>query len=287
MTRLATDCDDLVRSIAARLAEAGVPTPDVDARLLVYHATEVAGPQPEEVLDALVERRCRREPLQLVLGRTWFRHLELVCMPGVFVPRPETEIVAGLAIAAARRVTRPRVVEPCCGGGAIGLSVAVEVPHAQVVAADVDPAAVAACRINLERLRAGAAGVPSLAAGANVEVRVSDLLAGIDPALRGEVDVLVANPPYLPAADRATWEPEVRDHDPAHALVGGQDGHEVVEALLRDAAAWLAPHGTVVVEIDERRGGDATAAAAAVGLEAVRVERDLTGADRVLVAVQP
>jgi release factor glutamine methyltransferase len=278
------------RTVAARLAAAGIETPDVDARWLVEHVTEVSGSCTgcgAALLDGLVARRAAREPLQVVLGRTWFRELELACAAGVFIPRPETEIVAGLAIDAALAAGpaaggAPLVVEPCTGTGAIALSVAVEVPRATVVATDVDGSAVGLARSNLDRVRRGEAGPPVVAS--DVTILQGDLLDPIDPALRGQVDVLVANPPYLPASDRGTWAPEVADHDPDRALVGGEDGHEVVDTLLEVAARWLRPGGTVVLEIDERRGADAVARAAAVGLVDARVCRDLAGADRAVVA---
>jgi release factor glutamine methyltransferase len=301
----------VVREVGVRLAAGGVPSPDADARWLVDHVVEVAGDPVgcgAALLDGLVARRLRREPLQQIIGRTWFRLLELQCAPGVFVPRPETEIVAGLAIAVATEAAteaavtaaagaRPaasaedgaelvRVVEACTGTGAIALSIAVEVPGVTVVAGDVDATAVDLARANLARIRDGQAG-PPLAPRTSVSVVVSDLLDGVDPSWRGHLDVLVANPPYLPAADRTTWEPEVADHDPDRALVGGTDGHEVVDALLELAATWLAPGGTVILEIDERRGPDAMAAAIAAGLVDVRIERDLTGADRAIVAQRP
>jgi release factor glutamine methyltransferase len=278
------------RTVAARLAAAGIETPDVDARWLVEHVVEVSGSCTgcgAALLDGLVARRAAREPLQIVLGRTWFRELELACAAGVFIPRPETEIVAGLAIDAARASGAsaggaPLVVEPCTGTGAIALSVAVEVPGATVVATDLDASAVGLARRNLDRVRGGQAGPPAVAS--SVTILQGDLLDPVDPALRGQVDVLVANPPYLPASDRGTWAPEVAGHDPDRALVGGDDGHEVVDALLELAARWLRPGGTVVLEIDERRGADAVTHAAAIGLVDARICRDLTGADRAVVA---
>lgn len=279
-----------------------MPSPEVDARWLVDHVIEVAGDPVgcgAALLDGLVARRSRREPLQQVIGRTWFRLLELQCAPGVFVPRPETEIVAGLAIDAARAATQGlgsssaddapsavRVVDACTGTGAIALSLAVEVPGADIVAGDVDPAAVALATANLARVRGGLAGA-AMARRTTVRVVHSELLGGVDPGWRGHLDVLVANPPYLPATDRDTWEPEVADHDPDRALVGGPDGHEVVDALLELAGTWLRPGGAVIVEIDERRGADALRAAAAAGLVDARIERDLTRADRAIVARQP
>jgi release factor glutamine methyltransferase len=277
------------RSVAARLAAAGIETPEVDARWLVDHVTELTGSCTgcgAALLDGLVARRVAREPVQVIIGRTWFRELELACEAGVFVPRPETEVVAGLAIDAARAAgPSPTVVEPCTGTGAIALSVAVEVPGARIVATDVDPAAVALARRNLEAVRSGTAGAALVAR--EVTVLEGDLLAPVAPELRGQVDVLVANPPYLPATDRGTWAPEVGDHDPDRALVGGPDGHEVVDALLAAARDWLRPGGTVVLEIDERRGDDAAAAADLAGLTDVRIEPDLTGRPRAVVARQP
>lgn len=274
-----------VARVAARLAAAGVPSPEVDARLLIEHVTELAGSCDGcggALLDGLVARRAAREPLQLVIGRTWFRELELRCAPGVFIPRPETEIVAGVAIDEARRHDAPLVAEPCTGTGAIALSIAVEVPGARVVATDLDPAAVDLARDNLARVLSGEAGPPLVAD--QVEVLQGNLLAPLAEHLRGRLDVLVSNPPYLPAVDRSSWQPEVADHDPDAALVGGDDGHEVVDRLLRDAADWLRPGGLVVVEIDERRGLDAMAAAAAAGLVDVGLVVDLTGADRAVTA---
>ena len=287
---------DVIARHAARLAAAGVATPEVDAGLLARHVTGRspaslrAEPADDEGLlarlDALVARRAERIPLQHVTGETFFRLLRLSCPPDVFIPRPETEVVAGFAIDAARTAgPRPVVVEVGTGTGAIALSIVAEVPGAQVVATDVDPAAVAAARANLAALERGDADVPGPAAGTSCTVRQGDLLAPVAD-LRGTVDVLVSNPPYLPAADRTTWAPEVADHDPDRALVGGDDGHEVVDALIASAPGWLRPGGTLVCEIDERRGGDARARATAAGLHA-RVAADLTGADRVLIARLP
>jgi release factor glutamine methyltransferase len=279
---------DAIVTVARRLAAAGVPSPEVDARWLVDHACSVAGSPSGcggALLDGLVARRIAREPLQLILGAAAFRTVELRMAPGVFIPRPETEIVAGVAIDAARAAgPSPVVVEPCTGTGAIACALLAEVPGVRVVASDVDDGAVKLARGNVTRVAAGEAGPPGPAAGAHAEVVVGSLLDPVPAELRGHLDVLVANPPYLPAADRGTWEPEVADHDPDRALVGGDDGHEVVDALLEAATTWLRPGGTVVLEIDERRGSDAVAVAEAIGLVDVRIVRDLTDADRAVVA---
>jgi release factor glutamine methyltransferase len=156
-----------------------------------------------------------------------------------------------------------------------------------VVATDRDPAAVALARVNLARTLAGDADPDGPAVGARGEVRTGHLLDPVDPAWVGEVDVLVANPPYLPASDRGHGEPEVAVHDPDAALVGGLDGHEVVDELLALATRWLRPGGTVVIEIDDRRGTDALAVAVASGLVDAALVRDLTGRDRAVRARRP
>lgn len=285
---------ELLDEVAGRLDAAGVPTPDVDARWIVDAMVDRFGPDlvgcDAGVLAALVERRAAREPLQLVLGHTTFRWVELVCRPGVFVPRPETEVVAGAAIdAAVAAGERPRVVEACTGTGAIACALVSEVPGVEVHASDASAEAVALASENLDGVLATDAPQPWrpgpwAAPGATGTVARGHLLDAAPGEWRGSVDVLVANPPYLPAADAPTWAPEVADHDPHTALVGGPDGHEVVDALLHAAPAWLRPGGTVVVEIDDRRGADALATAAEAGLVDARLVTDLTGRDRAVAA---
>lgn len=269
--------DDLERHVAT-LVTAGVPSPRVDVRLLAEHVAARGGSGGD--LAALVARRARREPLQLLVGEAWFRHVRVACEPGVFIPRPETEVVAGVAIDALRALRRPtRVLEPCTGTGAITCALVTEVPDATVVATELDATAADLAARNVAAALAGDAGHPA-APGATAEVRRGSLLAPVDRAWRGTVDALVANPPYLPASDVGTWQPEVGDHDPHAALVGGRDGHEVVAALLREATSWLRPGALVVVEIDDRRGAAAVAAATAAGLVDVELVSDLTGRDR-------
>lgn len=278
-----------------RLEDAGVPTPDVDARLLLDAMEERFGTLagcPAGVLDAMVERRAAREPLQVVLGRTTFRWVDLEVQRGVFVPRPETEVVAGLAIEACAGIEQPLVVEPCTGTGAITCALLTEVPGVRVLATEVSTDAVALAQRNVVRVLAGEASPERWRprGGADAEVlqgHLLDPLRPLGPGVVGNVDVLVSNPPYLPAADVDTMQPEVAEHDPHAALFGGDDGHEVVDELLAEAAVWLRPGGTAVLEIDDRRGADATAAARAVGLVDVRVAQDLTGRDRALVARRP
>lgn len=283
---------EVEHDLTERLDAAGVPTPDVDARLLLDAVEERFGSLagcPRGVLDGMVERRAARVPLQVVLGRTTFRWVDLEVTSGVFVPRPETEIVAGLAIDACGGIDAPLVAEPCTGTAAITCALLTEVPGVRVHATDVDEEAVALARHNVARVLAGEASPLGHAprGDATATVHAGELLAPLDVAdetLRGRLDVLVSNPPYLPVGDLAGMAPEVADHDPHVALFGGDDGHELVDRLLTLAAAWLRPGGTVVIEIDDRRGEDAATAAAGAGLTDVRVAPDLTGRDRALVA---
>lgn len=286
---------EIVTTQAGRLAVAGVPSPEHDARLLAEHVVGAPiGRAPDPTAESiarfrdLITRRAERIPLQHLTGETGFRHLLISCRPGVFVPRPETEIVAGIAIdAAMARGDEPVVVEPCTGTGAIALAVATEVAGAQVFASDVAPDAVDLAKLNAERVARGDAGVAGFAPGAAVSVAQASLLDSVPAELRGAVDVLVSNPPYLPASDRDGWPPEVADHDPAEALVGGPDGYEVVGRLLHLAADWLAPGGVVVLEIDERRGDEAVSRAEAAGLVDVHTRNDLTGVVRAVCARRP
>jgi release factor glutamine methyltransferase len=281
--------------VVVQLRAAGVSSPEVDARWLVEAATgEDPRRLPDATLDddagrvlaALVARRCAREPLQLVLGTAAFRDLELRCHRGVFVPRPETEVLAGIAldlvhesVGERRGGGRPVIVlEPCCGTGAIGLAIASGTADAVVTIADHSPAAVALAQENHVLLAASGLLLSP------VSVRRGSLMDAFDAVDRGRVDVLVANPPYLPLADLATMDPEVAAHDPHDALFGGPEGHEVVDALLAAAREWLAPGGAVVLEVDARRCDAALERAHEVGLVGVESRRDLTGADRFVLA---
>jgi release factor glutamine methyltransferase len=278
-----------VEGAATVLAEAGVPSPRHDAVALAAHALGLAHvelvlppPLPEGFAAAyagLVERRRRREPLQHIVGHTVFRFLTLRVEPGVFVPRPETETVAQLAIDEAAALAasggRPLVVDLCTGTGAIAASVATEVPASRVVAVDLSDAAVGLARAN-----AAAVAGPDLRV-VQGDVRDPALLAELD----GTVDVVVSNPPYIPP-DAVPLDPEVRDHDPDVALYGGgADGLDVPRAVVAAAARLLAPGGLLVMEHAEVQDATARAAAAATGAFVdVRTVPDLTGRPRTLVA---
>jgi release factor glutamine methyltransferase len=268
---------ELLQEAADRLRAAGVPSPAVDAELLLAHVTgrprallrlagDQVGPDRADAFAALVARRAAREPLQHCTGTAPFRHLALHVGPGVFVPRPETEGMVDLVLAhladasrsrpAGAHVTGPVLVDLCTGSAALALALATEVPGSRVHAVELSAEAVAWAGRNLEehaaRVRAAGSRVTLVAGDATTCAEVAGPLA----ALRGQVDVVVTNPPYVPD-DAVPREPEVRDHDPHLALFGGPDGLAVVGPLAGQAARMLRPGGLLLVEHADVQGEDA------------------------------
>ncbi len=236
--------------VVARLGAAGCVYAEDEAALLHVAAS---GP----ALERLVARRVAGEPLEQVLGWASFGGLRVGVVPGVFVPRRRTELLVreGVAVTAPGAV----VVDLCCGCGAVGLAVATTVAGVELHAADVDPVAVACAGANL-----GAVGGT---------VHVGDLDAPLPARLRGRVDVLAANAPYVPTAEIALMPPEARDHEPSVALDGGGDGLDVARRVIAAARGWLAPGGHVLVETSRRQAPSLAAAVTAAGL-APRVVTD-------------
>jgi release factor glutamine methyltransferase len=223
--------------------------------------------------EAMVARRAAGEPLQYVLGRWGFRTLDLFVDRRALIPRPETEVVAGLAIDALPEGPC-RAVDLGTGTGAIALSIAAERwPDVEVWATDASPDALAVARAN-------AAGLGRRAAA--VRLLEGDWFAALPDELEGSFDVVVANPPYVP--DGALVARQVRDHEPLVALFGGPDGLDHVRRVVADAPRWLRPGGTLVVEIGDDQGDAVRELAVAAGFAAVAIEPDLTGRDRALVA---
>jgi release factor glutamine methyltransferase len=264
--------------------------PDIEARWLVEEVSgldrsrwsEPVEPGAAARLQVLVERRVAGVPLQYLIGRWSFRRLDLVVDSRVLIPRPETEVVAGLAIEAARRGVGGAgctVADVGTGSGAIALAVADEVPHAEVWATDASPGALEVARVNLAALKPEAASRVHLAQGMWYEA--------LPGGLRGRLAVVVSNPPYVTEAEYAALAPEVRDHEPAGALVAGPTGRECLEHLVAGGLEWLEPGGALVLELAPDQAAPMRAAAEAAGYEAVTVHPDLTGRDRVLAARKP
>ena len=215
--------------------------------------------------------RCTGTPLQHLTGEQGFRHLVLTVRPGVFVPRPETEVLVEVALELLHGIETPCVVDLCTGLGAVALAIADERPGTRVTATDRSEAAVDLARENAARL------------GLAVDVRAGDLFEPVPGAFLGEVDLVVANPPYLSVEMADDLPPEVRA-DPPEALFGGL---EVTRRLITESVAWLRPGGALAVECDEGAGAAVAAAARDAGFEEVFVRRDLNGRDRVVGARRP
>jgi release factor glutamine methyltransferase len=216
-------------------------------------------------------RRCNGTPVQHLTGEVGFRRLSLTVRPGVFVPRPETEVLVEHAIALVAGREGPVVVDVGTGSGAVALAIADERPDAQVFATERSDEAVALARANARRL------------GLGVEVVTGDVLDGLPAGPRGNVDLVVSNPPYVTREEYETLPPEVRA-DPPGALIGGI---EVYVKLFAACSGWLRPGGAVAVEIGETQGVDVREEAERAGLVDVRIEPDFNGRDRVVTARMP
>lgn len=270
-----------LREAEERLAAAGVPSPAYDAAELLAHVLgttrgrlpligELTELHHAEYAD-LVARRATREPLQHLTGTAAFRHVELAVGPGVFVPRPETELLAGWAIEQAAPLATPVVVDLCTGSGAIAKAVADEVPHARVHAVELDEPAHRWAEHNLS--------------GTGVDLRLGDAFEAFGD-LDGTVDVVVCNPPYIPLSAWDTVAPEARDHDPHLALFSGDDGLEAMRLLESRAARLLRPGGVVGAEHADLQGESAPAVFARSGRwTQVRDHRDLAGRPRFVTAL--
>lgn len=259
---------DVMADGQRRLAAAGVPSPDTDAILLAAYVKGVPrgrlllqdrmDSQERTAYERLLTRRMARVPLQHLIGAAPFRNLELAVGPGVFIPRPETELVAQAGIDALRALPpeERRAVDLCTGSGAVAFSLATEAAPAHVTAVEIDEAAVTWTRRNADALRDEIE-----AAGSRVEVVQADARTcaadgGPLALLRGSIAVVTMNPPYVPSG-ASVRDPEVRDHDPALALYGGPDGLDIIRGAVATAAALLQPGGLVVIEHSDEQGDEA------------------------------
>jgi release factor glutamine methyltransferase len=282
----------LLHQAASELREVGVTSPEQEARQLLAYAAgvELARlPLIDAVEDAqaaffqtLITERSRRVPLQHLTGRAHFRYLELEVGPGVFVPRPETEVMTGWAIeqlrpmvyAVARGESRhlPVVVELGTGSGAVAKSIATELTGTRVHAVEVSEEAAAYAARNL--------------ADTTVELHVRDMVGAL-PELDGTVDLVIANPPYIPLEAFESVVPEARDHDPLIALFAGADGLDVIRVVVAEAARLLRPAGLLCIEHADLQGGSAPEILVRHGgFVGVRDHPDLSGRPRFVTAVR-
>jgi release factor glutamine methyltransferase len=255
---------EALRLAERQLGEAGVDTPRVDAELLLAHVLGVSrtgvherrAEQVPDEFDGLLERRRQREPLAYVLGEWGFRRLVLNTDARALVPRPETEVVVERCLALLRDEPEPRVLDLGTGSGAIALAIADERPDARVTAVDSAPAAVGLARENAERL------------DLHVEVRAGDLEAAAEGW-----DLVVSNPPYIPADEWNSLQPEIRDWEPRDALVG--EG-------LHEEIARLASTRLLVFEVGDGQADHVADALASLGYADIAITPDLAEEDRVV-----
>jgi release factor glutamine methyltransferase len=275
-----TQLRQVIDAAAVALAEAGVGSPRTDAELLAAHAAGTgrgrlalaeANPQFFDRYDDLVAQRAKRVPLQHLTGTAAFGPVTVHVGPGVFIPRPETESMLEWAVAQ-RLSQRPVIVDLCTGSGALALALSKQWPDARVIAIDDSEDALDYARRNL--------------AGAPVELLRADVTQqALLPELDGGVDLIVANPPYIP--DGATLEPEVAKHDPPHALFGGPDGMTVINAIVELAARWLRDGGRCAVEHDDTTSARTVEAFTHVGLFVdITARNDLAGRPRFVTATR-
>jgi release factor glutamine methyltransferase len=287
----AASAREALRAAAQRLRASGSRSPRLDAELLLATALGVERvalmTEPERVLTPIEERRfegyvCRREahePIAYIRGRRAFRTLELEVTPAVLIPRPETETLVEVALevlaAAPAEGGEPLALDVGTGSGCIALALAAEDPFVAVTAVDVSEAAAALARRNAARL----------GLGGRLRVLRGDLFEALPPEER--FDLIVSNPPYVPAAEYEALEPNVRDHEPRLALHGGVDGLDVYRRLVPGALARLRPRGTLALEVGTGQAAAVRALfAAAGGYDSPRERADLGGVPRVVWAAR-
>ncbi len=305
---------DVVRVAAETLRQAGVDTPEHDAKLLLAEAYGVelrdidkavlmgsdisaipsgarsassvipsgAVAEPKDHFATMLARRAKREPLQYIVAHAPFRYLDLQVGPGVFIPRPETELAVeeGLNWIAGKGLRIPRVVDLCAGTGAIGLSIVTEVPGSQVWAVEISEEAASWTRRNIAEVTKH---YPKLASNYHLDIADATNLATL-ANLDGTIDVVITNPPYVPQT-AIPEQPEVRNYDPPLALYGGSpDGTCIPEGIIKRAARLLRDGGLLVMEHDVTQGEQLVEYALLQGFSAARTGQDFTARDRYLVA---
>jgi release factor glutamine methyltransferase len=226
----------------------------------------------------MLDRRQEGEPLQYVLGRWGFRELDLLVDRRVLIPRPETEQVVSVALNEFKRLRTPDpvLVDLGTGSGAVALSLALEGKRGEVWGTDVSGDALAVARANL----AGMGG----SAATRVRLVQGSWWSALPESLRGRITLAVSNPPYVSTPEMDTLPAEVADWEPTAALEAGPTGLEAISAILKEAGEWLASPGALVLELAPHQTAEAKELARAAGFAPVRVEPDLAGRDRALVA---
>ena len=277
---------DVIQRSTDFLSRKGVESPRLQVELLLAHVLQMprmklylnfdrALSEPElDTLRSLIKRRAEREPLQHIVGSTSFCGFEIAVNRDVLVPRPETELLAELAWSFLATLTGPpaTVLDFGTGSGCLAIAVALKSPAATVHTVDISEAALVVARANALRL----------GAGERVLFHAGDGFSVIDPGIK--FDLIVSNPPYIPSAEIATLEPEVRDFDPRLALDGGADGLEFYRLLAAQGRAHLKPAGKLMLEFGEGQHGEISALFTNAGWTVETVVKDYSGRERILIA---
>lgn len=276
---------DLVATTTKRLAQAGVPSPEADAHLIVGHLLGIsrgevvarqhrgdeASSELHSAVNELVVRREKREPLQHLLGVAPFMSFEVVVGPGVFIPRPETESLATHAIEVATTLgvsdQGVTIVDLCAGSGVLAITLQREVSWASVTAVEASTEAFAYLKKNVAAL------------APEVSLRLQTVAQAEAAFLPGSIDLVVSNPPYVPVGEIPN-EPEVSDYDPPEALFGGLDGMDVVSQVISFAQRNLRSGGVVMMEHANVQGHSVRNLLENAGFRLVQTEQDLLGRDR-------
>lgn len=278
----------IVKWITDDLGPRGIGSPRLDAELIVAEALGVdrvklyldlerpLSPAELAAIRGLVARRRKREPMAYLRGRREFYGREMIVSPAVLVPRPETETLVELALAAMPADRALRVLDLCTGSGCIGVTLLAERPLAEVWLTDLSPDALEIARKNAEKH----------AVAARARFAAGDLYAAL-ASDEAPFDVVTANPPYIAEHERAALEPDVRDFEPGMALFAPDGGLEVVRRIARDASRWLVPGGLLLVEIGMTQGPATARIFEEAGLEEARVHPDLGGRDRIVTGRAP
>ncbi|WP_018180567.1 peptide chain release factor N(5)-glutamine methyltransferase [Jongsikchunia kroppenstedtii] len=292
MTESGVAVRDLLRDAAGRLSAAGVPSPAVDAELLLADVlgidrgrlitTGPVDPGAQEAFAAALARRCTREPLQHIIGHAWFGPLELAVGPGVFVPRPETEALLEWALVQARHTSPAIAVDLCSGSGALAIALAHELPNVRVHALELSDEALVWLRRNVSAQPADIADRIIMQ-----QVDVTDRDAVVAAVGASTAGLIVSNPPYIPTGAADGLDPEVREHDPHAALFGGTDGMSVIGPMAAAIAAIARPGAPVAIEHDDTTGDRVAAVLRTTGFDDVAGRTDLAGRPRFVTGRAP
>jgi len=266
--------------------KSGISTARLDAELLLSHILvkdrawvfthidDVLDAGEERLYQELVDRRAQREPLQYIVGRQEFWRLEFIVTRDVLIPRPETELVVETAIRSLQDIPKPAIIDLCTGSGCIAVSLAKEFPASRIFASDTSDRALGIAREN-----ARMHGVTE-----RIRFLEGDLFQPLEELdIRGQVDLITANPPYIPTKDMPALQPEVRDFEPEQALIAGPDGTEFHERIISEASPFLKRHGSLIMEMGIGQAETLIAMAARSGAYAgTEILKDLAGIDRVM-----